>query len=660
MDIRKNLIVTAIPLFVGIIVAIIKMRMDANKADVKKRRAVAAKKYAFFYNNVMLRKSFRHLVELYSSLACYDFEVLQEITTALFMKALAISVAIPVVTLIVEQDPILVGFAVLVGYLYFQLTVIKSYDKEIENMTNEISLTIQSISDSYSLVDDVAKAVKICDRAPCLERSINRIYEILAAENKEESLYRYKQLSPIRLLSSLASTCYITSEEGDSRDENGLPKFVQKMTHLRLEADSKARNLRETAIAFSALTTLSLTGMIATPVIDTFMLRTMPGTSVYLKGLYGTVEKSMILGITCLSYYVISLLRRPTIVNVVDKMELIDKISKYKKVKAFTIRLIPKTYKSEEKWKNRLNESLSAKDMNYIYTLKPILAAIAAVVAIISLIISNSLAKARLWNNYNSLEAINYSIEMTETMHRALVEIDKEYLTQDEKPKDEFTRNLVKGRTTGLTDLEVEQQVDRLSMKWDKYYGISFKWWYWLIIYAVSIVAWFVPEMSLMIRKFLVKFEVAEDVMQIQSLMVTLQSTKFDVRKCLYWMTQESTIHKAVLQYAYIEYSSDPELALLRLKDSVGLRDMKRIVAKLEKAIYDLSIEDAFRDIALDKQNSLTINEMLQKQQLASKREMARGLANAPLMIALVCGFLIPLLALGLTQLLSALSEMGV
>ena len=249
---------------------------------------------------------------------------------------------------------------------------------------------------------------------------------------------------------------------------------------------------------------------------------------------------------------------------------------------------------------------------------------------------------------------------MTEERYNKIKEVDYIYMTSEEKPEDDVTRNLVKGRVSGLEDMEIEQQVDRLSTKWDRYYGISFKWYYPIFIYLFGVLGWFTPEASIAIRKFLVKFEAAEDAMQLQSLMITLQSTKYDVRKCLYWMAQESTVHKAVFQYAYVEYGSDPELALTRLKDSVSLRDIKRLVAKLEKAMYDLSIEDAFRDISLDKQNSLAINEMLQNQQLEAKKEFARSLANAPLTIALYAEFVIPVLLLGYTQLVSSLSEMGV
>ena len=655
-----NLIVTAIPFILAVPVTIVMMRKQRMKENVSEYRASVTKKYIFLYNNALTRKSFRHIVELYSSLTCFDIEQLQEASVKLFTSAVSKSLLIPIITLIVEHDPVLTGIAALTGFMYYQLTVSRACDAEIENMTLEASFTIQSISDSYSLVDDVTKAVKICERDKCLEHSITQIYEVLVAEDKEKAMYLYKKLVPLRILSSLMTTCYIATEEGDSRDENGMPRFVQKMTTLRLEADSKARNLRAIDIAFSSLANLSLTGIVVAPILEWFLLTNMPGTSVYLNGMYGSVAKTVLLLLTCLSYYVISALRRPSVVNVVDKSEFIDKLSKHRRVRSFVDRIIPRTYKAEREWTKRLNESLSAKDMRYIYTMKPLMAGFGIIIATVSLISFITLSKSRLWNNYGSLSAINYSTEMTEERYNKIKEVDYIYMTSEEKPEDDAARNLVKGRVSGLEDMEIEQQVDRLSTKWDRYYGIGFKWYYPIFIYLFGVLGWFTPEASIAIRKFLVKFEAAEDAMQLQSLMITLQSTKYDVRKCLYWMAQESTVHKAVFQYAYVEYGSDPELALTRLKDSVSLRDIKRLVAKLEKAMYDLSIEDAFRDISLDKQNSLAINEMLQNQQLEAKKEFARSLANAPLTIALYAEFVIPVLLLGYTQLVSSLSEMGV
>ena len=658
-----NLLITLGVFACAIPIAIVEMRKTKLKEDgtyIAHQRAVAARRYVFFYNNVITRKAFRHIVELYSSLSCYDFEQMQQMAVDLFIKSVSMGIAIPLFITLTIKDIIISGIAVLAGCMYYQMTVEKAYDKEIEEMCNEASFTIQSITDNYVLVDDVTKAVKICERAPCLERTVSKMYDVLAAENKEKALYEYKRLLPIRLLSSLVTACYITVEEGDSRDDKGQSKFVSKMTQLRLEADSKVRSLRATSIAFGSLANLSLTGLIVTPIFDWFLLNNMPGTAIYLKGLYGEIEKTLILAITCLSYYIITLLRRPSVVNVVDKNEFVDRLSKHAKVKRIAQDLIPKTYKAQEKWNRRLKDSLSSKDMVYIYTLKPLLSVVAVAVMTVMLIVFTITSKSRLWNNYGSLSAINYAVEMTETMHRQIVEVDYDYMTSEEKPEDEVARSMVKSRIDGLSSMDVEQQVDRLSTKWDKYYNIKFHWWYLIVIYLAGVAAWFVPEVSLFIRSYMVKFEAAEDAMQLQSLMMTLQSTKYDVRKCLYWLAEESTVHKAVLQYAYVEYASDPELALLRLKDSVSLRDMKRLVAKLEKAMYDLSIEDAFRDISLDKQQALNINEMLQTQQLQSKTEFARGFANAPLSIAIYGGLIIPILVLGYTQLVSSLSEMGV
>ena len=59
-----NLIVTVIPFILAIPVAIIIMRKQRMRENVAEYRASVTKKYIFLYNNVLTRKSFRHIVEL--------------------------------------------------------------------------------------------------------------------------------------------------------------------------------------------------------------------------------------------------------------------------------------------------------------------------------------------------------------------------------------------------------------------------------------------------------------------------------------------------------------------------------------------------------------------------------------------------------------------
>lgn len=93
------------------------------------------------------------------------------------------------------------------------------------------------------------------------------------------------------------------------------------------------------------------------------------------------------------------------------------------------------------------------------------MAGLGVIIATVSLISFIALSKSRLWNNYGSLSAINYTTEMTEERYNKIKEVDYIYMTSEEKPEDDVARNLVKGRVSGLEDMEIEQQVDRLSIK---------------------------------------------------------------------------------------------------------------------------------------------------------------------------------------------------
>ena len=97
-----------------------------------------------------------------------------------------------------------------------------------------------------------------------------------------------------------------------------------------------------------------------------------------------------------------------------------------------------------------------------------------------------------------------------------------------------------------------------------------------------------------------------------------------------------------------------------KLKDSITERDMKRLVSKLIKAIYDLSLSEAFSDITLDKQQSMALQGMLQDEVLESKKYYAKMLAIIPIGMVLILDFVAPILLLGINQLSTAFSTLAV
>lgn len=630
---------------------------ESGRYLIEKRRKIS-NKHVFYTNNILTRKRYRRIVMRFSSMACYEMDKIKEESVQLFERAVFTSVLMPVLALITLKHVLFTILVAFVGYIYYDLTVDRVIDKLYAEIVEETSMAVQSIADGYKLTNSIPKAINIAEKGKYLEKPLNQIYEVLTALDEEEALYRFKQTSPIRALGTLATICHINHNNGDAKHEEGAPDFDVQMTVLRQECDEEIRRLTKTRIAFQALAGLALVGLIATPFIDMFLLSQMPGTAVYVQGMYGALEKSAIIGITILAYYLISVLNKPSVVNQVDMVDWVLRLSKNKTIAKFVKQLIPKKFKTRYRLRDLLNSALSSKTLEYIYTAK-LLAAVSVFVGVLIFEIGFvAIAKDRLWNNYDSLSLTN-TTEMTERMYIQIRQVDKIYMTAEEKMSDEDASKLVKAKVSGLNNLDVENQVDRLSTKWDKYYQLEFKWYYILIAYVAGALAWFSQEASILLRKVMVQFEADQDVMQLQTLLISLSNTNLDTPKVLYWLMMESTVHKAPLHYAYLEYTVDPEMALARLKDSVGNKDLKRLISKLEKTMYSLSVKDAFSDIRLDKEHSLFNYSVLQDKILESKKAYARMASNVPLYGALIFGFVAPILLLGISQLMTAFKAMS-
>ena len=180
-----------------------------------------------------------------------------------------------------------------------------------------------------------------------------------------------------------------------------------------------------------------------------------------------------------------------------------------------------------------------------------------------------------------------------------------------------------------------------------------------LIIYGFGVAGWFVPEISLITRKKLVSYEATDDIMQLQTMMIVLSETKMDVYKAICWLEKQSTVHKAAIRQCHYAYIADPEAALSKLEYASPSNDFKRLVRKLKSAVYTLSLHDAFSDMVLDKQQSLTIREMLRNEELESRKNSSKLIAVAPAAVALVGTFIGPVLILGVSQMMDTMQSLN-
>ena len=109
----------------GIVVAtIIAFIYFTTKAKIKENREFALKqkrklhnRFALYYNSYILRGPFRRIVEMYSSLSCYDSDTAKEESVKLFEKNVSIVIILPVVGFIIMRDALVFMLLGFMGYV---------------------------------------------------------------------------------------------------------------------------------------------------------------------------------------------------------------------------------------------------------------------------------------------------------------------------------------------------------------------------------------------------------------------------------------------------------------------------------------------------------------------------------------------------------------
>ena len=636
-----------------------KAKTDRNYALRQKRKL--HNRFAIYYNNLIIRGPFRRLVEMYASLSCYDSDTVKEESVKLFERNASIMIILPITSFIVMKDALIFLLMGFMGYVYYQSTIEKANDAIYVKLMEDCSMTISSVREKYLETDNIPLAVLYAEKSKYLDVPMNNIYRILTDTDGAERLEAFQHSYPVPIIKTFANTCYIVNENGAQKHANGADSFSDDMTTLRQECDSEIRRLTKQKIAFNSLQKLTLVGLVIMPAFEWYLLTQIPGTASLLKGFYGVCVHVAIMLCTMYSYWYIASSCRPSVVNQIDKVKFIDDLSKKKKVRDFVEVIQPKKYKTITKLNALINDSLSAKDVRYIYTAKPLFAVGAFVFAFIVLLFGTISVRDSFYNNYNSLSFIPSNV--TETQYNQTIRMDNDFmaLTREEYDSydDEALIQYCKGRITGLTDSDASEQAKRLRTKYEGYHAATYHWWWWIVCYIAACIGWRIPEFSLNTRKKLVQYEATNDVSQLQTMMIVLSETKMDVYKAICWLEKQAAVHKAAIRRCHYSYIANPIKALDVLEASSPINDFKRLLRKLKASVYTLSLNEAFSDMALDKAQTLTITEMLRTEELELRKNSAKLIAVAPAALALIGCFIGPVLILGVTEMIDTLNNLS-
>lgn len=648
----------------GIVLVVIVFVYSAMTFQVRKKRMSEKqrvsgylKRFQFYYDFVLSRGTFRKIYAQVNSLSVYT--VLEARITAVqfFERAMYSGLVLFVIGFIGLGDIISGIVLMMFAYVMLNTSVNKRIDDVNFKTLKDISAFILSVREAYTRVRNVPDAINDAQCSDLLRSQVNEIYLIVTASDGAERLDRFYKTCPNRTLRTFATTCYVRADSGEDDLQVGKESpFKQSIGLIKDEVDMEVRRQINQRLMFGTLDKLPFVPLFMYPPIVLFYKNMISATAAVFDSSIGYVIKLAVVLACFVCYYILSTINNPSIARMDDRILGIAKLmQEHASVRKFARRLVVKKWEKRHTLQKQLDGCISQKTLPYFYLEKTIMAFTLMVISMIfTVIILFSAKKA----TYDSIVAATMSATLTYTRQQELqtLEYDHAVVHMETCPSEEEMYAAFEKIFPKYSTIELDAQVERLTNKYKTYNALTYKWWFAFIGIACWFVGYNIPNMLLRLRIKMVASEAEMDVLQLQTIIAVLMDTNLDTFQVIYWLSKSSDIHKDILTFCYHEYVRDPELALRRLKDKSASAEFSSMCDKLLTTISQVTLAEAFEDLIGERTNTMKVREVVQLEQLKSKRNLAGPVAMAPMMVWMVAVFILPI---GIVAVRSAISMLG-
>lgn len=658
MSTKTMVVILALMLLAMIMGIYVILMLDSKKhgKNVQSEFAKNNKRFKFYNDNFLTRSSFRKVVEQVSRLSIYNFMEVRIISVKFYQTTMLISFGMFIVGAFLTKDLMATIVIAIYALVMRNVLINKRIDDVTYQLLKQYSVTLSNLYEAYTKTHDIVESIQICEKGSYLVKPFEQIYTILTAVNGKAKLDEFYHTSPFRLLRTLATTSYLLNDEGDAKNEKDQYAYQQAILLIKNEVDDEVFKLLKQRTMFSMLEYLPLAPIMVIGPLQSFFIANIPGTSIVYNGMLGYISRILIVVGSLAAYYIITTINRGGTVRSNDRLEMIDDILHVKPIKHFVKQIMPKKARIKHAISMKLKNALSEKDIEYVYASKALCSLIAFVFTIIVLIITTVSAKQFVGENVKSL-SFTGGTDLTPEEERNLQTFDYKILEMDFVPDENSLTEQLKPVLPKATTFDLLEQAERVKKKYNTYHSIHYRWWYILVAYAIAIICWFLPEVQIKIRRYIIKSEAQEDVLQMQTLIAILMYTPLDTLDTLYWLERNSQVHKDALLFAYHEYVSDPEMALNRLKKKSAVTEFHQICDKLLSTIYEVTLKDAFPDLIGQREHIMKTREVVQLNMLEKKRRLASPISLLPLAILVIMHVIAPIGILGFQEFSNALKN---
>lgn len=629
-----------------------------QKEARKKKMYTAIYRFLMYSNFSPFTAPFlRQIYTKLANLSIYRKDEIQVLSAQYFLVSVSVGAVLFGYSALIYSDVITVLICLMFAMLLINIIVDKRLDSMYLKVLKATAILLSGVRQEYMRTGSVVEAVTDVDVPILLKKPLSEIEQMLTGINGQLKLQEFTESTPFRTLQTFAVICYEINNQGDEVDAHGQSNFIQALTLLLNDVNSDIFKVTKRKQVFGIIEYLPFIPILAMKPAEQYFTGIMPGTALIYEGTLGYVMKTITILLAVIAYTVVSRVNTTIPYKEDDRSPYITTLLENRLFRGF-IQNIKPVNRGRVKLEMTLRHSLSKMSIEHFYAKKVIFSVVGFSVILIMLASATSLGRDFAINSTQSLSLIATD-EMDGYTKDQILALDRKYLEDPERYNEVEATNLVKAHMSGLTDLQVQDQVKRLETKAKTIKGAYFKWWYIIVAYVGGVAGFFFPNMGLVMRKTLIQTEEEEDFIQLQTLVSILMNTNIDTLDLLEQLANNSRVHKDMFLYAYHCYVSNPELELERLQSKTSILEFKRFIAKMKLSISDLSLKEAYSDLLIEREYILKMRDMTIESSLASKRGMCGPLAMSPLGAMILTSFLVPIGYLGINEFMNAMTAMG-
>ena len=492
---------------------------------------------------------------------------------------------------------------------------------------------------------------------------IRRIHDAITAENPEVQLEKYYDVAPNRFLKLFAGVSYLTMELGD-RKVDGISVYLKNLNNILNDAYLDILKRDKINYMFRSLTLIAVAPIFFIDILQSWSQSNFPALINFYSGSFGFIIKALILISIFVSYFALKVIKDDS--NQVKFDRITQKRWQERVYKIPVIQKLVNAFMPAENTKKYIRKSQNIKGINAYLTMEWFYVnkfTYAIIAFVITLVIALNMHYIDVQSVYTNLEQEFISLGQLSAEDQKAAESYSEKdaeVVKELKNKGDLTDEDIKAALEKAGQTSTDEDAERIKNKISNVKNSFLKFWEVIIAVLVGWIAYFIPDLILIIKNKIREMEKEDEIMQFQSIILMLMYIeRIDVQTILEWLERYSYAYKEPIATALNNYDAGAVEALEDLKEAVPHKDFKRIVEGLISAVERIPIRDAFDELETERSFYYERRKEANERLIQKKYTYGKALGFAPMIILIAGYFVGPLMVVSVMQMVQYFNTMN-